>query len=202
MTDWWQNPKILISPPRFRKNIDPWWPSQPIVPSLLTTTRVVKFLWLLIELLRINSCAAQYWLEDHRLRNTNYSLEKLGLGGLSASGRWKFTFYFFTESNQLFSHLLLLPFKRVKSLNIPTVNQCSSVFCSAPIISNGKLQVKQVEEYMAYRKLPRDCRNKITEYFEHRYQGKFFDEEAILGELSEKLREVWCKIYHLWLHFV
>ena len=51
-------------------------------------------------------------------------------------------------------------------------------------------KVKQVEEYMAYRKLPRDTRNKITEYFEHRYQGKFFDEEAILGELSEKLREV------------
>ena len=42
---------------------------------------------------------------------------------------------------------------------------------------------------MAYRKLPRDTRNKITEYFEHRYQGKFFDEELILGELSEKLRE-------------
>lgn len=33
-------------------------------------------------------------------------------------------------------------------------------------------------------------RQRITEYFEHRYQGKFFDEEAILGELSEKLREV------------
>ena len=44
---------------------------------------------------------------------------------------------------------------------------------------------------MAYRKLPRDTRNKITEYFEHRYQGKFFDEELILGELSEKLREVY-----------
>ena len=43
---------------------------------------------------------------------------------------------------------------------------------------------------MAYRKLPRDMRHKISEYFEHRYQGKFFDEEAILGELSEKLREV------------
>lgn len=50
-------------------------------------------------------------------------------------------------------------------------------------------QVKQVEEYMAYRKLPRDMRTRITEYFEHRYQGKFFDEECILGELSEKLRE-------------
>ena len=48
---------------------------------------------------------------------------------------------------------------------------------------------------MAYRKLPRDTRNKITEYFEHRYQGKFFDEEAILGELSEKLREVSEMIY-------
>lgn len=43
---------------------------------------------------------------------------------------------------------------------------------------------------MAYRKLPREMRQRITEYFEHRYQGKFFDEEAILGELSEKLREV------------
>ncbi|KAJ6649745.1 Potassium/sodium hyperpolarization-activated cyclic nucleotide-gated channel 4, partial [Pseudolycoriella hygida] len=50
-------------------------------------------------------------------------------------------------------------------------------------------KVKQVEEYMAYRKLPRDMRQRITEYFEHRYQGKFFDEDCILGELSEKLRE-------------
>lgn len=32
-------------------------------------------------------------------------------------------------------------------------------------------------------------RQRITEYFEHRYQGKFFDEDCILGELSEKLRE-------------
>jgi hypothetical protein len=56
--------------------------------------------------------------------------------------------------------------------------------------------VKQVEENMAYRKLPRDTRHKISEYFEHRYQGKFFDEEAILRDLSEKLNGVakknWC----------
>ena len=50
--------------------------------------------------------------------------------------------------------------------------------------------MKQVEEYMAYRKLPREMRSRITEYFEHRYQGKFFDEDQILGELSEKLKEV------------
>lgn len=52
------------------------------------------------------------------------------------------------------------------------------------------LQLKQVEEYMAYRKLPRDLRKRITDYFEHRYQGKFFDEDNILNELSERLREV------------
>ncbi|XP_053211837.1 potassium/sodium hyperpolarization-activated cyclic nucleotide-gated channel 2-like isoform X2 [Panonychus citri] len=50
-------------------------------------------------------------------------------------------------------------------------------------------KLKQVEEYMAYRKLPRDLRARICDYFEHRYQGKFFDEDAILDELSEKLRE-------------
>lgn len=43
---------------------------------------------------------------------------------------------------------------------------------------------------MVYRKLPRDMRLRIHDFFEHRFQGKFFDEDAILGELSEKLREV------------
>ncbi len=54
------------------------------------------------------------------------------------------------------------------------------------------LKFKQVEEYMVWRKLPRDMRNRITEYYEHRYQGKMFDEEAILNELSERLRLVSC----------
>jgi hypothetical protein len=56
-----------------------------------------------------------------------------------------------------------------------------------------------VEEYMAYRKLPRVTRQKISEYFEHRYQGKFFDEEVILGELSEKLKEVSKSFVHITL---
>lgn len=51
-------------------------------------------------------------------------------------------------------------------------------------------QFKQVEEYMVYRKLPRNLRGRITDYYEHRYQGKMFDEENILGELNECLREV------------
>ncbi|UJR29726.1 hypothetical protein I4U23_017275 [Adineta vaga] len=47
---------------------------------------------------------------------------------------------------------------------------------------------KQVEEYMAWRKLPREMRNRISDYYEHRYQGKIFHEDTILNELSERLR--------------
>lgn len=43
---------------------------------------------------------------------------------------------------------------------------------------------------MSFHKLPPDTRQRIHEYYEHRYQGKMFDEESILGELSEPLREV------------
>ena len=55
---------------------------------------------------------------------------------------------------------------------------------------DSPLQFKQVEEYMSYRKLPRNLRQKINNYYEHRYQGKMFDEDRILGELNDCLREV------------
>ncbi|XP_032379712.1 potassium/sodium hyperpolarization-activated cyclic nucleotide-gated channel 3 [Etheostoma spectabile] len=48
---------------------------------------------------------------------------------------------------------------------------------------------KQVEQYMSFHKLPADMRQRIHEYYEHRYQGKMFDEENILEELNEPLRE-------------
>ena len=52
------------------------------------------------------------------------------------------------------------------------------------------MQLKQVEEYMISRKLPRQLRQRISDYYERRYHGKMFDEESILGELNECLREV------------
>lgn len=61
----------------------------------------------------------------------------------------------------------------------------SSPLCFSPI-----LQYKQVEQYMSFHKLPADFRQKIHDYYEHRYQGKMFDEESILEELNEPLREV------------
>ncbi|XP_061773718.1 potassium/sodium hyperpolarization-activated cyclic nucleotide-gated channel 3-like [Nerophis ophidion] len=48
---------------------------------------------------------------------------------------------------------------------------------------------KQVEQYMSFHKLPADTRQRIHDYYEHRYQGKMFDEESILEELNEPLRE-------------
>ncbi|XP_065138197.1 potassium/sodium hyperpolarization-activated cyclic nucleotide-gated channel 2 [Paramisgurnus dabryanus] len=48
---------------------------------------------------------------------------------------------------------------------------------------------KQVEQYMSFHKLPADMRQRIHDYYEHRFQGKMFDEENILGELSDPLRE-------------
>jgi len=43
---------------------------------------------------------------------------------------------------------------------------------------------------MAYRKLPRQLRQRINDYYEHRYHGKMFDEKNILEELNECLKEV------------
>lgn len=51
-------------------------------------------------------------------------------------------------------------------------------------------QYKQVEQYMSFHKLPADVRQRIHDYYEQRFQGKMFDEDSILGELSDPLKEV------------
>ena len=60
---------------------------------------------------------------------------------------------------------------------------------------------------MSFHKLPADFRQKIHDYYEHRYQGKMFDEDSILGELNGPLREVgllrevssWQSVFDLYL---
>ena len=52
------------------------------------------------------------------------------------------------------------------------------------------LQLGQIEEYMSHRRLPVSLRDKINKYYEHRFQGKLFDEERILSEVSRPLRRV------------
>ena len=43
---------------------------------------------------------------------------------------------------------------------------------------------------MRYRKLPHDIKLRVHEYYFQRYHGQLFDEEAILLELSQALKEV------------
>jgi len=48
---------------------------------------------------------------------------------------------------------------------------------------------KQIEEYMCYRDLPISTRERITDYYEHKYaQKRLFDEHEILSEISPPLR--------------
>lgn len=53
---------------------------------------------------------------------------------------------------------------------------------------------------MSFHKLPADMRQKIHDYYEHRYQGKIFDEENILNELNDPLREVRFIVLSLHVH--
>lgn len=48
--------------------------------------------------------------------------------------------------------------------------------------------MSEVNEYMDYKKLPHLLRARITDYFENRYRGHYFDEDKILSQLSEVLR--------------
>ncbi|XP_067848317.1 potassium/sodium hyperpolarization-activated cyclic nucleotide-gated channel 2-like [Heptranchias perlo] len=48
----------------------------------------------------------------------------------------------------------------------------------------------QVEEYMINRRFPRLLRLKVSNYYRERYHGKWFNQEGIVSEMSEYLREV------------
>ena len=61
-------------------------------------------------------------------------------------------------------------------------------FCA--IIVTHISQLRQVEEYMRYRKLPSPLKLKVHDYYYQRYRGHLFDEEQILKELSHALSEV------------
>ncbi|KAM7388438.1 hypothetical protein PAMP_024612 [Pampus punctatissimus] len=69
------------------------------------------------------------------------------------------------------------------------LQSCHVSLTASSQFSSHSDKYKQVEQYMSFHKLPADFRQKIHDYYEHRYQGKMFDEESILEELNEPLRE-------------
>ncbi|CAF1542617.1 unnamed protein product, partial [Didymodactylos carnosus] len=91
------------------------------------------------------------------------------------------------------SHMLCIGYGRYPPQSyvdmwLTMLSMVTGAMCYAITIGHVSALFKQVEEYMAWRKLPREMRNRISDYYEHRYQGKIFHEESILAELSERLR--------------
>ena len=58
-----------------------------------------------------------------------------------------------------------------------------------PIIQRNVYPNIRFQEYLDFCKVPRDLRNRIRDYYEMKYQGKMFDEGAILQELNPLMRE-------------
>uniref|UniRef100_A0A673LAG2 Hyperpolarization activated cyclic nucleotide-gated potassium channel 4 n=1 Tax=Sinocyclocheilus rhinocerous TaxID=307959 RepID=A0A673LAG2_9TELE len=76
------------------------------------------------------------------------------------------------------------------ALSLQVCSHCNQLYINSTTANTVTLlSYKQVEQYMSFHKLPADMRQRIHDYYEHRYQGKMFDEESILGELNEPLRE-------------
>ena len=74
---------------------------------------------------------------------------------------------------------------------VPTNASVTSLLCFLPPAPPTH-QLNQVDEYMRYHKLPKEMRQRVHEYYYHRYRGQLFNESAILDELSFPLREVDC----------
>ena len=43
---------------------------------------------------------------------------------------------------------------------------------------------------MRYRKIPGQTQKRVLDYYDHRYQRKFFDEDEILQEQNDPIRRV------------
>ncbi|XP_038044922.1 potassium/sodium hyperpolarization-activated cyclic nucleotide-gated channel 4-like [Patiria miniata] len=69
------------------------------------------------------------------------------------------------------------------------VGQMATLMLS--IDASGRIyneKINQVKEYMRYRKVPSSTQKRVLEYYEHRYQRKYFDEDTILREQNDPIR--------------
>ncbi|OQR74347.1 potassium/sodium hyperpolarization-activated cyclic nucleotide-gated channel 2-like [Tropilaelaps mercedesae] len=51
-------------------------------------------------------------------------------------------------------------------------------------------KMREVEDYMSFRRFPRELRNRVRDFFERKYRGHVFNEDDILESMSEPLREL------------
>merc|ERR1719219_2408447 len=68
----------------------------------------------------------------------------------------------------------------------------SAIQSSAASERNFNEKMLHLREYMQFRRLPVKLRTKIEDYYDHRFEGKAFNEEQILKELNPILRSQVC----------
>jgi len=76
------------------------------------------------------------------------------------------------------------------------INQCQSLHISERIYNN---KYRHVTEYMRFRGLPYYLQERMYMYYEYRFQGKVFDENAIHNELNPVMRNVVRQYNQMWL---
>ena len=54
--------------------------------------------------------------------------------------------------------------------------------------------MSEVKQYSRYKKLPQSLQKRLRDYFENRFKGQYFDEDRIISQLSEVLREVFYEL--------
>ncbi|XP_071803112.1 potassium/sodium hyperpolarization-activated cyclic nucleotide-gated channel 4-like [Asterias amurensis] len=126
------------------------------------------------------------------------------LSGLENADKWdQYSWAFFTA----ISHMLGIGFGRHTPQNLIEmwaatisitlgasfyagfVGQMATLLLS--IGASGRIyneKINQVKEYMRYRKIPGKTQKRILDYYDHRYQRKYFDEDEILQEQNDPIR--------------
>lgn len=60
--------------------------------------------------------------------------------------------------------------------------------------STRSQQMSRLEHYMAFMKLPPELQLRISNYYQARYGGKWFDEKDVMDTVSSALKEVLLEI--------
>ena len=68
-----------------------------------------------------------------------------------------------------------------------------------PMLCGHLFQVCEVRDYMKYRRMPSKLQQRVLDYYEYKYQQKYFDEDSILNEKHmsyplKKVRKHWSQI--------
>lgn len=86
--------------------------------------------------------------------------------------------------------------KKQKQVEVAVLVECCLLFEVKVDLSS---QMSRLEHYMTFMKLPPELQLRITNYYQARYGGKWFDAKEVMHTVSSALREV-STISHLLIY--